>query len=103
MSGTVTVGSQEFTVDLEQFSAAITTVSGCQSAIESYFSQIASKMSSLEDSWVGPAGSSYAELQSSLVAAGNQMIDVLSQIVQAMRTTYGTYLNAETTNAANLS
>jgi WXG100 family type VII secretion target len=100
--GSIIIGSSEFQVDLAQFSAAITTVSGCRDAIQEDLTQLESAFSSLASSWQSPAGETYNELQSSLVSAANQMMDVLNEMVTRMQTTQETYENAESSNAANL-
>jgi WXG100 family type VII secretion target len=102
MSGSVTVGSQEFQVDLEQFQEAIAAVTADQNAIETDFSQIQSALDQLGDTWQSPAGDTYASLQSSLTSAAKQMLNVLTEIISRMNVTLQTYENAEQVNANNL-
>jgi WXG100 family type VII secretion target len=85
MAGTVYVGSQEFQVDLEQFSAAIAAVTANKNAIEDDFSQIQSALDNLGDTWQSPAGDTYGSLQGSLTSAAQQMLSVLNEIISRCR------------------
>jgi len=69
MPGTVYAGSQEFQVDLEQFTAAIAAVTADKNAIEDDFSRIQSALDHLGDTWQSPAGDTYDSLQGSLTSA----------------------------------
>jgi WXG100 family type VII secretion target len=102
MPGTVYAGSQEFQVDLEQFTAAIAAVTADKNAIEDDFSRIQSALDHLGDTWQSPAGDTYDSLQGSLTSAVQQMISVLNEIISRMNATYQTYENAEQANANNL-
>jgi WXG100 family type VII secretion target len=95
-------GSSQFTVDLEQFSEAITTVTTCQSAISTDFSDIKSELTKVLDAWSGPAAESYSDVQKALDSAMQTLENVLGQIVSRMNVTYSNYLNAEQANSSNL-
>jgi WXG100 family type VII secretion target len=102
MAGTVVVGSQQFQVDLQQFTDAIGTVTADRNTIADDFGQIKSALNNLGSSWQSPAGGTYDTLQTSLTSATQQMISVLDDIISRMNTTYQNYDNAENSNAQNL-
>jgi WXG100 family type VII secretion target len=102
MSGTVYVGSEEFKVDLQQYTDATAKVTADKNTIEDDFSQIKAALDDLGSTWESPAGDTYDNLQSSLTSATQQMISVLDDIISRMNATYQTYVNAEQSNAQNL-
>jgi WXG100 family type VII secretion target len=98
----VTPGSSQFTVDLEQFSDAITTVTTCQNAISQDYSQIQSELTAVADAWSSPAGQSYEDVQSALNSAMQNLEGLLAEILTRMQQTYQNYQDTEQTNSTNL-
>jgi hypothetical protein len=99
---TVEIGSPAFTVDLQQFSDAITVVSLCVDAVGDDFSQIQADLSRAELFWHSPAAQSLPPLVASLRPATQHLMDLLTGMVFRMRQTYQVYEQAEQANAANL-
>jgi WXG100 family type VII secretion target len=102
VAGTVQIGSEEFKVDLQQFHDAIGQVGGNRGTIEDCFNQITTQFNSLQANWQGPAAESYDNLRTTLQSAIAAMLEVLSEIISRMQTTYDNYNSAESSNARNL-
>lgn len=98
----VIVGSPQFTVDLEQFSDAIATITACQGTISNDFTQIQSELTKVANAWSSPAGQSYSDVQDALNSDINNLESLLAEIVKRMNQTYANYQNAEQTNSNNL-
>ena len=102
MPSTVTVGSMEFKVDLQEFSAAITRVTGDRSQIETYFGTIKTLLEVVSATWVSPAGATFPPLQEQMATAMQSLLDALEDMIGRMHTTYANYEEAENTNVENL-
>lgn len=102
MAGTVTIGSEQFRVDMQEFAGAIATITSSRNAIEDDFGQIKSLFNDLHDHWQSPSGDTFESLQTGLTNSAAQMVNVLNDIVYRMNITYQNYQEAETVNAGNL-
>lgn len=99
----VQIGSDVFKVDLQQLLDAIAQIRQDRDGISDDFANITSKFDALQGTWQGPAATSYEQLSVSLQNATSQMLDVLSDVISRMQTSYESYENTETTNSQNLS
>lgn len=103
MSGTVVIGSAEWKADLGQFKDAIGTIESKHGAIEKDFNQIVTELSNLSANWSGPAGLGLLFLINPVQTSGQKMVDVIGDVISAMKTTLQNYEDAESTNTKNLS
>ena len=99
----VQIGSDVFKVDLQQMQEAIGQISQDRDGISEDFANITAKFDALQGTWQGPAANSYEQLRVTLQNATSQMLDLLSDVVSRMQTSYESYESAETTNSQNLS
>jgi uncharacterized protein YukE len=97
-SGKVTIGSAQFKINLIQFKQAITTVVAATDKVKQDVSEISPLFLQMEDAWRGPAGDTFTTLQGPLIAALNNLVTVLEEIISRMNTTYLNYVNAEAMN-----
>lgn len=98
MARTVTIGSVEFKVDLAHMHDAIGTVTTAADAIESDFTAIEGFLKGVEGIWSSPAAKSYADVYPQLVSRGQDLVDVLRDMIRRMQTTYDNYAAAEHAN-----
>jgi WXG100 family type VII secretion target len=98
VADTISIGSAEFQVDLQQLGDAITSVSGDAETIRSDFDGIRSQLTTATTAWLGPAGSAFADFVPDLVTATDAMLGLLDEMVTRMRTAHANYLSAETAN-----
>ncbi len=104
MAGQVVyVGSAEFAVDMQQLGDAIPRVDADRTAIRSDVQQIMTEFQLVRDSWVSPAGQTFADFSSTLSSATQSLLTLLDDMITRMRTTYRNYQDAESSNAKNLS
>jgi uncharacterized protein YukE len=103
MAQTVQIGSEAWAADLQAFRDAIGSITSDRDAIKGDFDQIISLLQTLGDSWKGPGGLAFSEGIDPLSNAGNQMIDVIGDVISRLGITLHNYENAETTNTQNLS
>jgi uncharacterized protein YukE len=103
MAKTVQIGSEEWAADLQAFRDAIGSITSDRDAISGDFNEIISLLQSLGDSWKGPAGLAFSEGIEPLSGAGNQMINVISDVISRLGITLQNYENAEAANTKNLS
>jgi uncharacterized protein YukE len=103
MAKEVQVGSQAWAADLQQFRDAISSIGSDKRAIKGDFDQLISALKSLDDGWKGPGGLAFSEGIEPLSNAGNQMIDVIGDVITRLGITLQNYENAEVTNTKNLS
>lgn len=99
----IQIGSDVFKVDLQQLQDAIGRISQDRDGISEDFANITAKFDALQGGWQGPAADSYEDLRTTLQNATSQLLDLLSDTISRMQTTYDGYENAETTNSNNLS
>jgi WXG100 family type VII secretion target len=99
----IQIGSDVFKVDLQQLQDAIGQISQDRDGISEDCADIATKFNALQGGWQGPAANSFEDLHVTLQNATTQMLDLLSDVISRMRTSYDNYESAETTNAQNLS
>jgi uncharacterized protein YukE len=103
MTKSVEIGSQAWAADLQQFRDAISSIASDKEAIQQDFNELISALQSLDESWNGPGELSFGEGIGPLSSAGNQMIDVIGDVITRLGITLNNYENAEVTNTDNLS
>lgn len=94
--------STEFMVDLQALSDAITQVSIQRDNIANEFDIIRQTFSSIEDNWQSPAGDSFVAATTKFNSAATNLLTVLGDAIQRMKTAYQNYASTETTNTQNL-
>jgi len=94
--------SLEFMVDLQTLNDAIFQVSLQQGIIETEFGTIQQTFSSIEDDWQSPAGDSFVAATITFNLAATNLLTVLGDAIQRMKTAYQNYSSTETTNTQNL-
>ena len=102
MSNTVTIGSTEWAADLQQFRDAISSITSDKKVIQSDFDEIISLLNTLQSNWIGLAGWAFAGACDPLTAAGQQMVDVITEVIKRLGVTLQNYEDAEAANAKNL-
>jgi uncharacterized protein YukE len=98
----IAVGSEEFKVDLEEFSNAVGSVSKDRDAIADDFKNLKTQFEDAKAAWDSPAGSAFAELENWLTSAIQQANDALDAMVTRMGVTLANYQGMESANANNL-
>jgi uncharacterized protein YukE len=92
----------EFTVDLDQYAAAISTVQNEADNIGVYTSQITGVMQVAQSAWSSPAGQSFAVVAEACNTQMASLNGLLSDMLQRMRATQLTYQDAEEANTNNM-
>jgi uncharacterized protein YukE len=92
----------DFSVDLDQFAAAISTVQTEADNIGVYTSQITGVMQDAQSAWVSPAGQTFAVVAQACNTQMASLNGLLSDMIQRMQTTHQNYQDAEETNTANM-
>jgi uncharacterized protein YukE len=103
MTKSVEIGSSAWAADLQQFRDAISSISSDKEAIQQDFNKLIAALQSLDESWKGPGGLYFSEGIKPLSNAGNQMINVIGDVITRLGITLHNYENAESTNTDNLS
>jgi WXG100 family type VII secretion target len=99
---TIDLTPGEFSVDLDQFAAAISTVQTEADNIGVYTTQITGVMQVVQSAWSSPAGQSFAVVAQACNTQMAGLNELLSEMVQRMQTTQQNYQDAEETNTANM-
>jgi WXG100 family type VII secretion target len=94
--------SYKYKVDTGALGDAISTIASCKSAIDTGLGTVKSQCTSIEASWQGPAGSSFAALHKPLTDAAGDLSDLLGDIIKRMKLTLETYHDTEAANAQDL-
>jgi uncharacterized protein YukE len=99
--GSVIMTPQSWSVDLSQFSDAMQTVMNNTQSISDAYESIQSQYTIIEEIWTSPAGTSFADITSTIDSAMNQLGNVLNSIYSAMQSSYTNYQTEEQANAKN--
>jgi WXG100 family type VII secretion target len=99
--GGVVMTPQSWKVDLPEMDSAIQLVKSRIASISDSYDTIQLKYGLVETVWSSPAGTSFADVTSTIDNAMKQMTDVLGSIYSAMQATYDNYLKTEQTNTKN--
>jgi len=99
----VVIGSRAWAADLQQFRDAISSIASEKQAVQDDFDEIISLLNSLQANWDGPAGWAFAAGPGPLASAGQQMIDVITDVIKRLGMTLQNYEDAEIANTKNLS
>jgi WXG100 family type VII secretion target len=100
-NGTVIMTAQSWAIDLAQFSDAMQAVGTNTTSISDAYESIRTQYSVIETVWSSPAGTSFADITSTIDNAMSQLNSVLESIGQAMHTSYNNYLQTEQANTNN--
>jgi uncharacterized protein YukE len=92
----------EFSVDLDLFSAAISTVQTEADNIGVNTTAITGVMRDVQSAWISPAGQSFAVVAQACNTQMASLNELLSEMIQRMQTTQQNYQEAEETNTNNM-
>ena len=73
-----------------------------QQVIENAARSLQAAFTSVEGMWNGPAGATLPPLVTAFNTVTDQLVTLLGDAVNRMRTAYQNYVSAETTNTSNL-
>ena len=93
----------EFTVDLDDFNDAITTIQAAATAIGDDVTQINTTCATLETEWISPAATTFAGLAGNVKTAMGTMTDLLEEMISRMQTSAQNYRATEQANTNNVS
>jgi YD repeat-containing protein len=89
-------------VDLPALANAATRVATEQQVISNAASSLSAAFTRVEGIWDGPAGATLVPLASTFNTVTDQLVALLDDAVNRMRTAYQNYVSTETTNTSNL-
>jgi WXG100 family type VII secretion target len=92
----------QFKADLADFENAIQVVSAQAGVIDQNCQDLTAAMQGVPQTWMSPAGQTFAELVPPCTKQMHALNDLLAQMVRRMRAAHETYLNMEQTNTRNL-
>jgi len=95
-------GDGSFMVDLAALSTAIDQVSGQRDVMHDGIQSIRSTFSNIEDHWRSPAGNSFVGATTNFNSVTDNLMAVLDESINMMRTAYQNYASTEGTNTQNL-
>jgi WXG100 family type VII secretion target len=91
-----------FAVDLAALAHAIDQVSGERDTMHGEIHSLRSTFGNVEDHWKSPAGSTFVGLTTTFNSATDNLMAVLEEAINRMRTAYHNYAATEATNTNNL-
>jgi uncharacterized protein YukE len=91
-----------FMVDLPELGSAIDRVSGERDAIQAGLTRAKATFANIEDHWRCPSGTTFESLAGQLSALSDELVALLDEAIERMRTTHINFSNTEAVNTGNL-